>query len=62
MDTHSSILAWRIPGTEKSGGLLSTHHKLGLGERDEACKVIAGRSWDSEEWGMGRDSKEWEPY
>ena len=24
MDTHSSILAWRIPGTEKSGGLQST--------------------------------------
>ena len=21
MATHSSILAWRIPGTEKSGGL-----------------------------------------
>ena len=24
MATHSSILAWRIPGTEKSGGLQST--------------------------------------
>ena len=23
MATHSSILAWRIPGTEKHGGLLS---------------------------------------
>ena len=24
MATHSSILAWRIPWTEESGGLLST--------------------------------------
>ena len=24
MATHSSILAWEIPGTEKSGGLQST--------------------------------------
>ena len=23
MATHSSVLAWRIPGTEESGGLLS---------------------------------------
>ena len=23
MATHSSVLAWRIPGTEKPGGLLS---------------------------------------
>ena len=23
MATHSSVLAWRIPGTEKSGGLQS---------------------------------------
>jgi len=23
MDTHSNILAWRIPGTEEPGGLLS---------------------------------------
>ena len=26
MATHSSILAWRIPGTEESGGLLSVGH------------------------------------
>ena len=24
MATHSSILAWRIPGTEETGGLQST--------------------------------------
>ena len=27
MATHSSILAWRIPGTEELGGLQSTGHK-----------------------------------
>ena len=27
MATHSSILAWRIPWTEKLGGLQSTGHK-----------------------------------
>ena len=26
MATHSSILAWRIPGTEESGGLPSMGH------------------------------------
>ena len=25
--THSSVLAWRIPWTEKPGGLQSTGHK-----------------------------------
>ena len=30
MATHSSILAWRIPGTEEPGGLLS----MGLQESD----------------------------
>ena len=30
MATYSSILAWRIPGTEKPGGILS----LGLKESD----------------------------
>ena len=27
MATHSSILAWKIPGTEEPGGLQSTGHK-----------------------------------
>ena len=68
MTTHSSILAWRSPWTEEPGELcwthlelLSTHHKLGLEEREEACRVIAERGWDPEEWGRGRDSKKWEP-
>ena len=30
MATHSSVLAWRIPGTEEPGGLLSTGlHRVG---------------------------------
>ena len=30
MATHSSVLAWRIPGTEEPGGLLSTQlHRVG---------------------------------
>ena len=30
MATHSSVLAWRIPGTGESGGLLSTgSHRVG---------------------------------
>ena len=30
MATHSSILAWRIPGTEEPGGLLSMgSHRVG---------------------------------
>ena len=30
MATHSSILAWRFPGMEKPGGLLSVRsHKVG---------------------------------
>ena len=31
MATHSSVLAWRIPGTVEPGGLLSTgSHRVGL--------------------------------
>ena len=30
MATHSSVLAWRIPGTEEPGGLLSSvSHRIG---------------------------------
>ena len=30
MVTHSSILAWKIPGTEEAGGLLSIgSHRVG---------------------------------
>ena len=38
MATHSSILAWKIPGTEESGGLLSMGpHRVGHNWRDLAA-------------------------
>ena len=38
MATHSSILAWRIPGTEEPGGLLSMgSHRVGHDCGDLAC-------------------------
>ena len=37
MATHSSVLAWRIPGTEEPGGLLSMgSHRVGH-RSDLAC-------------------------
>ena len=39
MATHSSILAWRIPGTEEPGGLLSIgSHRVGHDWSDLACR------------------------
>ena len=38
MATHSRILAWRIPGTEEPGGLLSTgSHRVRYERSDLAC-------------------------
>ena len=38
MATHSSILAWRIPGTEEPGGLPSMGlHRVGHDLSDLAC-------------------------
>ena len=38
MATHSGILAWRIPGTEEPGGLLSIQsHRVGQNWSDLAC-------------------------
>ena len=38
MATHSSILAWRIPGTEEPGGLLSIgSHRVGHDLSNLAC-------------------------
>ena len=40
MATHSSILAWRIPGTEEPGGLLSMgSHRVGHDWSDLAAEV-----------------------
>ena len=42
MATHSSILAWRIPGTEEPGGLPSMgSHRVGHDWRDLASAAAA---------------------
>ena len=42
MATHSSILAWRIPGTEEPGGLLSMGlHRVGHNWSNLAAAVTA---------------------
>ena len=41
MATHSSILAWRMPGTEEPGGLLSTGlHRVGHNWSDLAVAKL----------------------
>ena len=46
MATHSSILAWRIPGTEEPGRLQSIgSHKVGHDWSDLACTHIYLRSY-----------------
>ena len=43
MATHSSVLAWRIPGTEKPGGLPSMgSHSVGVDWSDLAAAAAAG--------------------
>ena len=42
MATHSSVLAWRIPGTGESGGLLSMgSHRVGHNLSDLAAAAAA---------------------
>ena len=42
MATHSGILAWRIPGTEEPGGLLSMGlHRVRHDGRDLAAAAAA---------------------
>ena len=43
MATHSSILAWRIPGMGEPGGMLSMgSHRVGHDRRDLAAAAAAG--------------------
>ena len=38
MATHTSVLAWRIPGTREPGGLPSMElHRVGHDQSDLAC-------------------------
>ena len=42
MATHSSVLAWRIPGMEEPGGLLSMGlHRVGYDWSDLAAAAAA---------------------
>ena len=44
MATHSSILAWRIPGSEEPGGLLSMgSHRVGQDWSDLVAAAAADR-------------------
>ena len=44
MATHSSVLAWRIPGTVEPGGLPSTgSHRVGHDGND--LEAAAGAAW-----------------
>ena len=45
MATHSSVLAWRIPGTGEPGVLLSVgSHRVGHNSSDLAAAAAAGAS------------------
>ena len=49
MATHSSVLAWRIPGTAEPGGLPSMGlHRVGHDWSDLAAAVAA--AWNLEKW------------
>ena len=51
MATHSSILAWRIPGMEEPGGLLSIRsHRVGHDGCSEATKNIRRGSTHTQDW------------
>ena len=48
MATHSSILDWRIPGTEKPGGLPSMgSHRVGHDGSDLAAAALLTRNSQS---------------
>ena len=54
MAPHSSVLAWRIPGTEEPGGLPSMgSHRVGHDRRDLAAAAAAAVCLQREERGGG---------
>ena len=55
MATHSSVLAWRIPGTGEPGGLPSMgSHRVGHNWSDLAAAAAVswkgGRAWSQDAW------------
>ena len=70
MATHSSVLAWRIPGTGQPGGLPSTgSHTVGHDWGDLAAAAAStpktpahsrGNTWKlPRNWDLGEDSEPW---
>ena len=58
MEAHSSILAWRIPGTGEPGGLLSMgSHRVGHDWSDLAAAAAFGQEI-GEEQQNAREGKE----
>ena len=56
MATHSSVLAWRIPGMGEPGGLLSMgSHRVGHDCSDLAAATAAGKYGRQEEMGTRED-------
>ena len=54
--SHSSVLAWRIPGTGEPGGLLSMgSHRVGHDCSDLAAATAAGKYGRQEEMGTRED-------
>ena len=48
MATHSSILAWRIPGTREPGGLPSMgSHEVGHDCSDLAALIYVYEHWET---------------
>ena len=59
METHSSILAWRIPRTEEPGGLPSIgSHRVGHDWRDLAAAAETNDTPNLPEWGLPIPSKD----
>ena len=59
MATHSSVLAWRIPGTGEPGGLPSMGlHRVGHDWRKLAAAAAAADQWSaakkSQVWSLGK--------
>ena len=62
MATHSSVLAWRIPGTAEPDGLLSMgSHKVGHDWRDTAAAAAAAAAYVTSGEGAtsGKESACW---
>ena len=59
MATHSSVLAWRIPGTEEPGGLPSMGlHRVGHDWSDSAAAAAAGARGNGREGEMGNEDQQ----